>query len=272
MSAPDTSATRTYALGACGLLGAIFVLFPLIITFVNSFSSVAFNIFPPPGFSLRWYENLAAQTNFYAAAGRSLYLAALVTVVTLAIGTMAAYAVTRYKFRGRGLITGLIMAPVVIPNLAIGVAVFMFFVHIQMIGSYSNLVFVHSLVALPFVFVIISVGFANFDWSLEEAARDLGAGPFRTFFKVLMPQIKINFIVAGVYAFTTSFDQVETTLFLVRPGENTLPVEMFLYLQSWQDPTMSALAVVLILFAAVLLVGLSAVIQKRSQVMNILTR
>ena len=78
---------------------------------------------------------------------------------------------------------------------------------------------------------------------------DLGAGPFETFFRVILPEISVSMVVAAVFAFVTSFDQVETTLFLVRPGDNTLPIEMFLYLQKWQDPTIAALSTVLILFA-----------------------
>lgn len=91
---------------------------------------------------------------------------------------------------------------------------------------------------------------------------DLGAGPVETFVRVILPEISVSVIVAGVFAFVTSFDQVETTLFLVRPGDNTLPIEMFLYLQKWQDPTIAALSSVLILFAAAIIGGLSLVLRQ----------
>jgi putative spermidine/putrescine transport system permease protein len=92
---------------------------------------------------------------------------------------------------------------------------------------------------------------------------DLGAGPIRTFLKVTMPQISISMIISAVFAFVTSFDQVETTLFLVRAGDNTLPIEMFLYLQKWQDPTIAALSTVLIVFALLIVAGLSLAMRSR---------
>ena len=260
---------RHVLLAIYGVIACGFVLTPLVITVINSFSSVAYNVFPPEGLSLRWYVNLAGQSEFYAAGLRSILLALATMAVTLTIGTMAAYALVRFRFGGRGVVNGLLMAPVVIPNIAIGVAMFMFIVRLGIVGNYSNLLVTHALVSLPFVVVIVSVGFTNFDWSLEEAARDLGAGPFSTFFRVLMPQIRTNLIIGGAFAFITSFDQVETTLFLVRPDQNTLPVEMFLYLQKWQDPTISALAVVLIVFAAFLLVLLSLALRGRQQIASV---
>ncbi|MET0744024.1 MAG: hypothetical protein ABWY78_11690, partial [Microvirga sp.] len=97
----------------------------------------------------------------------------------------------------------------------------------------------------------------------QEAAMDLGAGPLETFFRVILPEISVSMVVAAVFAFVTSFDQVETTLFLVRPGDNTLPIEMFLYLQKWQDPTIAALSTVLILFAVAIIGGLSLVLRNQ---------
>lgn len=86
---------------------------------------------------------------------------------------------------------------------------------------------------------------------------DLGAGPVETFLRVVLPQVRAGVVMAGVFAWIISFDQVETTLFLVRPGQSTLPIEMFLYLQKWQDPTIAALSSILILAAGVVVVALS---------------
>jgi len=118
-------------------------------------------------------------------------------------------------------------------------------------------------VILPFVIAMVSAALANFDWTLQEAAMDLGAGPIRTFFRIILPQISLSLVIAGLFAFITSFDQVETTIFMVRAGSNTLPVEMFLYLQKWQDPTIAALSSLLILFAIVLVLALSLMARGR---------
>jgi len=263
---------RHLLLAAFTVLGCVFILAPLAVTIVNSFSSVAYNIFPPPGLSLHWYANLAAQDAFRTAALRSVVLALLVTALSLLIGIMASYALMRHKLPGSGAIKAFVLAPVVVPKIVLGVAVFMFFVRLGVADSYSSLLLTHTVVSFPFVVAVVSAALANFDWSLEEAARDLGAGRLTTFRRVLLPEIRVSVLVSAVFAFMTSFDQVETTLFLVRPGANTLPIEMFLYLQKWQDPTIAALSVVLILFAAVLVVVLGTALRNRQQAFGLLRR
>lgn len=250
---------RHIALTVFCVLGCIFILSPLLIVVVNSFSSTAYNVFPPEGFSLRWYENLAQQQAFVGAAIRSVVLATLAMFLSLAIGTIAAYALVKYRLRGQAAIKGLMMAPIVMPNIVLGVALFIFFVRIQVVYSYHTLLLTHVLVITPFVIAITIAGFSNFDWTTEEAAMDLGSGPLRTFLHVVLPQIRPAVLTAGLFAWITSFDQVETTLFLVRPADNTLPIEMFLYLQKWQDPTIAALSTILILFAAAIVVTVSIV-------------
>jgi putative spermidine/putrescine transport system permease protein len=254
---------RYLLLGAFAVAGVIYVISPLAIVVLNSFSSVAYNVFPPEGYSLRWYENLAEQNAFYLAAVRSVLLALSATVVSLLIGTLAAYSIVRYRPRWSDLIKGFLLSPIVLPNIVLGVAVFMFFIRTGLYGTYFSLVVTHVVVVLPLVIAVLTAALANYDWTLQEAAMDLGAGPIRTFLRVTMPQISISMIISGVFAFITSFDQVETTLFLVRPGANTLPIEMFLYLQKWQDPTIAALSTVLIVFAFLIVAALSLVMRNR---------
>lgn len=254
---------RYLALWTFTVLGIIFILSPLVIVVVNSFSPVAYNVFPPEGFSTRWYENLAGQTAFYAGAWRSLVLATLAMLGSLVIGTMAGYALVRYRLPMPNLVKAFMLSPIVMPKIVLGVALFMFFVRVGTLGGYSSLLFTHMLVVLPFVISLVSAALFSFDWTLQEAAMDLGAGPIETFFRVILPEISVSVVVAAVFAFVTSFDQVETTLFLVRPGDNTLPIEMFLYLQKWQDPTIAALSTVLILFAVAIIGGLSLVLRNQ---------
>ncbi len=260
---------RYLALWTFTILGIIFILAPLAIVVVNSFSPVAYNVFPPEGFSTRWYQNLAGQAAFYAGAWRSLVLAALATLGSIVIGTMAGYALVRYRLPMPNLIKAFMLSPIVMPKIVLGVALFMFFVRIGTLGGYSSLLLTHMLVVLPFVISLISAALFSFDWTLQEASMDLGAGPLETFFRVVLPEISVSMVVAAVFAFVTSFDQVETTLFLVRPGDNTLPIEMFLYLQKWQDPTIAALSTVLILFAVAIIGGLSLVLRNQKLPLDI---
>jgi putative spermidine/putrescine transport system permease protein len=245
------------------VMAVIFIVAPLAVIILNSFSSVAYNVFPPEGYSLRWYKNLAEQTSFYSAAARSVLLASFTTILSVVIGTMAAYALTRYRLVGKNLIQGFLLSPIVLPKIVLGVAVFMFFVQIGVVRSYSSLLLTHTLVSMPFVIAIVAAALLNFDWTVQEAAMDLGAGPITTFVRVILPEISVSMTLAAVLAFMTSFDQVETTLFLLRPGDETLPIEMFVYLQKWQDPTIAALSAVLIFFVALLVSALSRLIRSR---------
>jgi putative spermidine/putrescine transport system permease protein len=255
--APTLPPMRYILLGLFALAGSIFIVAPLAVVVLNSFNEVSYNVFPPQGFSTRWYVNLFAQDVFYAAAWRSIVLAGLSTAIALVIGTMSAYALVRYKLPASDFTKAFLLSPIVLPKIVLGVALFMFFVRIRMLDNYSSLLITHVLVILPFVIAMVSASLANFDWTLQEAAMDLGAGPVRAFMRVILPQISLSVGIAGMFAFITSFDQVETTIFMVRTGSNTLPVEMFLYLQKWQDPTIAALSTLLILFAIVLVAIIS---------------
>jgi len=255
---------RYWLLGAFAVLGIVYVVAPLAVVVLNSFSAVAYNVFPPEGYSLRWYQNLAQQQSFYLAALRSMLLALTATAVAMVVGTMAAYAIVRYRPRWANAMRAFFLSPIVLPNIVLGVAMFMFFIRTGMYGTYFSLVVTHVVVVLPFVIVVLTAALANYDWTLQEAAMDLGARPVRTFLKVTMPQISISMTISAVFAFMTSFDQVETTLFLVRAGNNTLPIEMFLYLQKWQDPTIAALSTVLIAFAFAIVAVLTLIMRNRS--------
>lgn len=254
---------RYIMLGVFTVAASLFIVAPLAVVVLSSFNNVAYNVFPPEEFSTRWYANLFAQDVFYAAAWRSIVLATLSTAIALVIGIMAAYALVRYKLPAPDLIKASLLSPIVLPKIVLGVALFMFFVRIRMLDNYSSLLVTHVLVILPFVIALVSASLANFDWTLQEAAMDLGAGPVRTFIRVILPQISLSVGISGVFAFITSFDQVETTIFMVRTGSNTLPVEMFLYLQKWQDPTIAALSTLLILFAIVLVMLISLMLRGR---------
>ncbi|GAB5507016.1 MAG: ABC transporter permease [Rhizobiaceae bacterium] len=261
---------RYLLLGAFAVFGAFYVIAPLAIVVLNSFSSVAYSVFPPEGFSPRWYINLFDQEAFYLAALRSVILALAATTVAMIVGTMAAYSIVRYRRRWADLAKAALLSPIVLPNIVLGVAVFMFFIRIGMYGTYFSLVATHVVVVLPFVTAVLTAALANYDWTLQEAAMDLGAGPVRTFFRITMPQISISMVVSALFAFVTSFDQVETTLFLVRAGDNTLPIEMFLYLQKWQDPTIAALSSVLIAFALMIVAVLSIFLRNKELPANLL--
>jgi putative spermidine/putrescine transport system permease protein len=262
---------RYLLLWAFTLAAAAFILSPLAIVVLNSFSSVAYNVFPPPGFSTQWYRNLAGQEAFYGAAIRSVTVAVASSALALVVGTMASYALVRYKLPGHDAIKAFLLSPIVMPKIVLGTALFIFFLRIGQFDTPQSLVLAHALVSMPFAIALISAAMFGFDWTLEEAALDLGASRLQTFLRVILPQISTSLAVAGLFCFIISFDQVETTIFLVRPSSHTLPIEMFIYMQKWQDPTIAALSTVMIGFSIVF-VAVTGLVLRRVDLSSALGR
>jgi|DewCreStandDraft_2_1066082.scaffolds.fasta_scaffold10691_2 putative spermidine/putrescine transport system permease protein len=246
------AAVRDAVLRTTLLLGVGFVLLPLAIVVVYSFSSVPYGVFPPPGLSLRWYGHLLGLPAFRAAFARSAVIALLATGLALGIGVLGALALVRGRFRGKELLRGFLLSPIVMPKIVLGVGWFIFFARLGLQGGILPLVLAHSIVVLPFVITIVAANLVGLDVALEEAAQDLGASTPTVLWRIVLPQIRAGVLTAGVLAFIVSFDQVESSIFLTRGENNTLPIEMFLYMEKWQDPTIAALSTLLIVFAAAL--------------------
>jgi len=246
---------RTRMLQAALALGLGFVLLPLVIVVTYSFSSVAYGVFPPPGLSLRWYANLFHQEPFFGAFARSIAIGAAATSLALLLGLTAALALVRAAFPGRDLLRAFLISPIVMPKIVLGVGWFIFFARVGLQGGLVPLILAHTVVVLPFVVTILAANLVGLDPALEEAAQDLGASPATVLRRIVLPQIRTGLIVSAVLAFVVSFDQVESSIFLTRGENNTLPIEMFLYMEKWQDPTIAALSSLLILFAAALVLA-----------------
>lgn len=252
---------------AAGLAGVgLFLLAPIIFVIINSFNSAAYNVFPPEGFSMHWYGEALSVPRFRKAIVNSLLVGTGAAGLALILGTMSARALVRHRFMGKSFVSSFFFAPVLVPRIALGAAIFLLYIRVGMYGGRLGLVLAHSLLGLPFVISIMTAVMYNIDPELEEAAQDLGATPLRTFFRVTLPQMQTGLIVAGLFAFIMSFDELETSLFLVRPDNNTLPIEMFLYVQEYQNPTLAALSTMLIaatIVAVLLIVPLLKVQETR---------
>lgn len=246
------AAARDALLRTTLALGVGFILLPLLIVIAYSFSSVSYGIFPPPGLSLRWYGTLLSLASFRAAFGRSVTIALVATALALISGFFGALVLVRARFAGKELLRGFLLSPIVMPKIILGVGWFIFFARLGMQGGVVPITLAHTIVVLPFIINILAANLMGLDISLEEAAQDLGAGMTTVVWRIVLPQIKSGLIFSSLLAFIVSFDQVESSIFLTRGENNTLPIEMFLYMEKWQDPTIAALSAVLILFAAVL--------------------
>lgn len=236
---------RTVLLLFLGLVMA-FMLAPIAFVLVYAFSSVSYAVFPPPGYSFQWFVKLFQQQPLFRAALNSLIVALTATTVSLVVGTLAALGLVRYRFFGREFLRAIFLAPLIVPRIAFGVAMLIFAIVLRRFGGLDSLVLAHLMVTLPFAISILSATLVGVDRSLEEAAADLGATPLQTFWKVTLPQIRTGLATSGFFAFIISWDQVETSLFLVKTDNMTLPVAMFYYLQRQQDPVIAALSTFLI--------------------------
>jgi len=226
----------------------VFTIAPLAIVVVNSFNSSAYSLWPPAGFSTRWYSTVLTYEPFRRGFEISVIVGLGATVVSLVVGSLAAFALVRYRIPGRNLIQTLYFSPLTVPRVAIGFALFSLFIATRsgIYGTVQGVILAHTVLVLPFVTTIFASNLGSINPVYEEAAQDLGAGRLKVFWSVTLPQMRTGFVVAALFAFITSFDELETSIFLVRPEINTLPIAMFFYLEQQQNPTLAALSSLLI--------------------------
>jgi putative spermidine/putrescine transport system permease protein len=230
------------------------LLFPLLVVVTISFTSGAGVDFPPPGWSLRWFEYMAHRPEFISGAINSLILAVAATLLALILGIVASLAMVRYQFRFKAAIEALFLAPLVVPSLIIGVALLYFFSLIGFVDSLQRLVLAHLILVIPYTIRSISASLYGLDPSYEEASRVMGAGEWRTFREVLLPMMRPGLVVAALFAFIVSFDNFNLSIFLINGNTVTLPVRIFTYLGFQFDPSIAAISTVLLVATVAVLV------------------
>ena len=226
----------------------VFMTAPMLVVIINAFNVSTYNAWPPPALTLSWFQKALSNAGFITGLWRSLAVATLATLVIVVIGIPAAYAISRFRFRGRKLLRSILLAPLIVPRVVLGFGLFILFVttRSQLFGTLPGIALAHVILVAPFVVIIFLAGLEDVDPALEEAARDLGAGPLRAFLLVTLPQMRVALLSASFFCFITSFDEVETTLFLVQPAVKTLPVALYHYLEYQQDPTIAAVSSLMI--------------------------
>jgi putative spermidine/putrescine transport system permease protein len=258
--------------GACALVG-VYLLAPILMILLYSVNSVQFFSFPPPGLSLRWYGDAVAKGLFFGSILLSAQIAALSTLVALALGVPAALALVRGQFPGRKALATLFLAPSIFPAALLGVALLLFFSEVQrglpltLAPALPGLVLGHVVITLPWVIRSVSSSLTLVDRRIEEAAVSLGANPPRTFWEVTLPLVRPGLISGGVFAFIASFENLELSLFLTSSGLQTLPMDMLIYIQNYRnDPAVAAVSTMVVLGTALAIaatgriVGLSRIV------------
>lgn len=230
----------------------LFLLAPIAIVVIAAFNSGQYLRFPPEGFSLRWFDKFLHSEPFVDAFLFSLKLATIATLLATTIGTAAAFYIVRRARRFRTLLQLLMISPLPVPAILTGIALLLFFYGIGLgTRGMVGLIVGHTIVCLPYVFLTVSTVLIGFNQSLEEAARNLGAGPWTTFWRVTLPIVKGGILSGAVFAFIESFDQFPISLLLAGVGSTPLPLQLFDYLRFSFDPTAAAVSTVNILMTVV---------------------
>ena len=245
-----------YALRIVGLLVLLFLLLPILVIVPLSFSASSFLSYPITGWSMQWYDNLFQSDEWVRATRNSFIVAPSATVLATILGTMAAVGLARVNFFGKGALMSLLIAPMVVPIVVVGVSTYLFFAQIGLNDSYLGLILVHAALGAPFVLTTVLATLQSFNHNLVRASLSLGASPLSTFFRVTLPIIAPGVISGALFAFATSFDEVVVTLFIAGPTQVTLPRQMFTGIRENINPTIAAVATLLIIFTTALMLGL----------------
>ncbi len=227
----------------------VFILAPLAVTIAISISDTAFVAFPPRGFTLRWYEKVLRDPEFLRSLAFSAGLALAATLGALALGIPAAFAVVRHQFPGRGAASTALLSPLVFPVLITGVALLQLFAMIGSNNTALNLLIAHVLVTIPYVVRTVMASLVLADRSLEEAARTLGAGRWRVFRRITVPQIAPGLAAGSLFAFMVSFDNFPISMWLADAEHNPIPLLIFQKIASVFEPSVAAMSTLMIFFA-----------------------
>lgn len=237
--------------------------FPLVMVVIFSFneSRLSANF---TGFSLKWYETLANDRDLKEALFNSILLGVLSCGISAIIGTLGAVGMARVKYKTKGMMEYLSTIPIMIPEIILGMVFLVFFSMLNLPFGMTTLVIAHTTFCIPYIFMMVKARLVGIDKSLEEAARDLGAGSIRTFFDITMPLIAPAVLSGSLLAFAMSFDDVVISIFVNGPRLNTLPVKVYAQLKTGVTPEINALCtIILVVITAVLL--LSSFLSKRAE-------
>lgn len=232
---------------------------PIVMVVVTSFFDQEIVTFPPDGLTWRWYLNAWAQRDFARGFVTSLQIALAATAIGVPLGTAAALALVRANIPGRGLINTFLLAPLAVPAIVAGSALYMFYLRAEdwldmdIKATLGGLVAANVLITIPWTVRLVTASLAGLDRSAEEAAANLGAKPLTVFARITLPMLRPGIVAAALFSFVASFENLELNLLLVGPGRTTLPVAMLSYLEFRMDPTLAAVATAQILMVTILM-------------------
>ena len=235
-------------------LGLIFVLMYLPIAVVIVFS---FNESKLPvrftGFSLKWYQELIHDDAMLEALGNSLFLGVISCFVSAVIGTLGAVGLSRIHWKTKGILEYISILPLMIPEIILGMVLMAFFYMMNLPVGMLTLLIGHTVFCVPYILMEVKARLAGMDPSLEEAARDLGAGPFRAFWDIILPLIMPAVMSGSLLAFAMSMDDVVISIFINGPRLATLPIKVYTQIKTGVTPEVNALCTIMLVFTVLIL-------------------
>jgi len=244
---------RAFLIGLTVLV-CLFLVLPIIFIAALSFGSSQWLIFPPPSWTFKWYQELFADPRWLYSALTSLKIAAIVTVLSVVIGFLAALGLNRGTFVGREALRALFLTPMILPVVVLAVALYALFLKLGLAGTTLGFIIAHLLIALPFSIISIGNALEGFDKSVEDAAVLCGASPWEARVRVTVPAVSHGIFAAAVFSFLASWDEVVLAIFMASPTLQTLPVKIWATLRQDLTPVIAAASTLLIAFTIVLMV------------------
>ena len=262
---------RSLLLGVFSTLVYVFLYAPIVVLVLFSFTTDGFGV-RMTGFTFSWYGRLLADERLVAASLNTLKVALASTIVSTIIGTLTALAMERYRFRGRTGMDALLYMPIVIPEIVMALALLAFFAFsfniieavsgIRLRNSLVTVIISHIAFSISFVVVVVRASLKGFDKRMEEAAQDLGANQWQTFWRITFPLILPGIIGGALLAFTISLDDFIISFFTTGPGASLLPVEVYASVKRSITPKINAISTVMLVISMTL-VGLSQLVQRQ---------
>jgi putative spermidine/putrescine transport system permease protein len=228
-----------------------FLMLPVVVVALASFSRTSYLTVPPRGLTLHWFTQVLGDPEYVQAIGFSVLLAVVATAGAVGAGVAASFALIRRRVPGGALVSALLNAPLVFPSVVVGVALLQFYAMVHLNGTFVGLALAHMVITAPYVVRAVTASLQGIDPELEHAARVLGASGPVAFFTVTLPLIRPGVAAGALFAFIVSFDNVPVSIFLLGAGQMTLPVKIFTAIEYGVDPSIAAISTMLIVLTGV---------------------
>ena len=233
--------------------GMLFLYVPVLVLIIFSFNDNRSLTLPLRGFTLKWYEKFLNNSDILTAIGNSLYVATMATILTVIIGTTAAFALDRVAFPGKTVFRRLVLLPIALPGIITGISMLNMFKMMGINLSLETVILGHATGLVAIVVTQVFARLQRFNRRIEEASADLGARPWQTFFYVTLPNIRAALIGSSLLSFTVSFDEIPVTFFLTG-RDNTLPMYIYSTLRRGITPEINAVGTVIVVLSLGLIV------------------